>query len=377
MVRDNTLLADYKEFNVWLKKYFKARTYVLFSHFEAVKDVVTGLLYKRRGKYARPFLHTLVLVMLFVGITIGPLIVKNNALAITSQDTLPSGVLMSTSGQDINGGGLATVESEDVLHYRGGEIYNHTVQAGETLRSIADQYSLKDVNTIVWLNNLSAVTIKPGQILKILPVDGVLHQVKKGDTICSIAKLYGLIGKDEDCGSGAQPIIDYPFNTFTDDQFDLQVGQYLVVPDGVMPGVGQTQAPTIARQMTPNAGTVSASGAFIWPASGIITQGFSWYHKGIDIANHSGGSILAADSGRVFLAGWDTTGYGNRIMIDHGNGYMTLYGHLSVIAVQEGQTVHRGDVVGQMGSTGRSTGTHLHFEIRHGGIAESPLTYLH
>jgi murein DD-endopeptidase MepM/ murein hydrolase activator NlpD len=109
----------------------------------------------------------------------------------------------------------------------------------------------------------------------------------------------------------------------------------------------------------------------------VITQKFSWYHSGVDIANHIGTPILAADSGRVIVAGWtDNTGYGNRVMIDHGNGYVTLYGHMSQINVQVGQTVKRGDVIGLMGSTGRSTGPHCHFEVRVGGVPQDPMHYL-
>ena len=115
----------------------------------------------------------------------------------------------------------------------------------------------------------------------------------------------------------------------------------------------------------------------MWPASGRITQGYRFYHKAIDIANHGGGPILAADSGTVLQASWlDNTGYGIRIMIDHGNGYVTLYAHLSRVRVTPGQTVNRGDVIGDMGSTGRSTGTHLHFEIRRGGALDNPLNFL-
>ena len=122
---------------------------------------------------------------------------------------------------------------------------------------------------------------------------------------------------------------------------------------------------------------MSATGNFVWPAAGRITQGYKFYHKAIDIANGGGGNILAADSGTVIVAGWmDNAGYGNRIIIDHGNGYLTLYAHLSLVQVKVGQTVNPGDVIGQMGSTGRSTGTHLHFEIRKGGVLESPLNYL-
>jgi murein DD-endopeptidase MepM/ murein hydrolase activator NlpD len=372
-----TIKEDIADFQVWIRWYIKTRSYNIFSKFEFVKDIVVDLLYKRRGKYARPILHTLTVVLLFFGITLGPLIVKNNALAENS-DATPSSVLMNSSGQDIEASGINTIQGEDVLRYRGGEIYQHTVQQGETLKSIAEKYNLKEVNTLAWLNGISPKSpIKPGQVLKILPVDGVLHKVKKGDTLCSISRVYGLINKDEDCNSGgAQPIVDYPFNTFTDDQFGLQVGQYLVIPDGVMPEPEQPQT-AIARKLTPNAGAVSATGKFSWPTQGVITQKFSWYHKGIDIANHVGTPILAADSGRVIVAGWkDNTGYGNRVMIDHGNGYITLYAHMSVIAVQEGQTVRRGDVLGQMGSTGRSTGPHCHFEIRHGGVNEDPFSYL-
>jgi murein DD-endopeptidase MepM/ murein hydrolase activator NlpD len=173
-------------------------------------------------------------------------------------------------------------------------------------------------------------------------------------------------------------VIDYPFNSFVDDEnFTLAVGQDLVVPDGEMPKGGLLPQSNIARILTPNAGSVSAIGQFVWPTSGVITQGFKFFHQGMDIANRAGGNVLAADAGRVTVAGWtDNTGYGNRIMIDHGNGYITLYGHLSLIQVQVGQTVKRGDVIGQMGNTGRSTGTHLHFEIRHGGVHENPLGYL-
>jgi murein DD-endopeptidase MepM/ murein hydrolase activator NlpD len=133
----------------------------------------------------------------------------------------------------------------------------------------------------------------------------------------------------------------------------------------------------LATQLTPDAGSVSGTGGFVWPTSGQISQGYKWYHKAVDIANHVGTSILAADSGRIMVAGWtDNTGYGNRVMIDHGNGYVTLYGHMSRVDVVVGQTVKRGDQVGLMGSTGRSTGPHLHFEIRAAGALQNPQNFL-
>lgn len=377
MLDQPSFRSEFTAFNEFLRIYLKTRLYRVFSRFEVVKDFIVDLLYQKRGKYARPALHIFLFLTLFFGITIGPSIVsQTQATEGQTQDTLPSGVLISASGQEIDAGGMLTQQGEDVSRYRGGEIYEHTVESGETLKSIATRYGLSKITTITWLNAMSAKdTIKPGQKIKILPVDGVLHRVKKGDTLCSIARLYGLIEKGEECGSGAQPIVDYPFNTFTDESFGLQVGQYLVIPDGEMPEPDRTS--TIARKLTPNAGVVSASGKFIWPASGVITQGFSSFHRAFDIANRGGGPILAADSGRIIVAGWvDNSGYGNRVMIDHGNGYVTLYGHMSVIAVQVGQTVRRGDVLGQMGSTGRSTGTHLHFEIRLGGVLQNPASFL-
>ena len=130
------------------------------------------------------------------------------------------------------------------------------------------------------------------------------------------------------------------------------------------------------RQMTPNAGTVAASGQFVWPTQGTITQRFSWYHPGLDIANRSLPTTVAADSGRVIYAGWDASGYGYMVLVDHGNGYKTRYAHMSQIMVISGQTIGRGQAVGKMGSTGRSTGPHLHFEIYLNGVRVNPLSYL-
>ena len=120
-----------------------------------------------------------------------------------------------------------------------------------------------------------------------------------------------------------------------------------------------------------------ASGNFVWPTSGQLSQGFAWYHKGLDIANRATPDVLAADAGTVEVAGWvDNYGYGNRVVINHGNGFKTLYGHLSAIYVVPGQTVNRGARIGKMGSTGRSTGIHTHFEVIQNGVYLNPLNVL-
>ena len=174
-----------------------------------------------------------------------------------------------------------------------------------------------------------------------------------------------------------QGIVDFPLNTFSDDEtFALVAGQTLIVPDGVMPNESAPTLPTLANILTPDAGSVSATGKFVWPGFGRITQPFRSYHPGVDIANHDGGPIIAADSGTVIVSGWTNTGYGNHVIIDHGNGYKTLYGHLSSISVVTGQRVTRGSTIGRMGSTGRSTGTHLHFEIRTASGNVDPLGFL-
>jgi murein DD-endopeptidase MepM/ murein hydrolase activator NlpD len=368
-------VAEYGEFLLFLQIYLKKKSAKLFYGFEGVKDVIVDALYRRRGKYARPFVHTGMMGMMFSMATLGPLVISQRVFSSDlGQGTLPSAAVLGATTADTDYS-VETQQGDKVKEYRGGETIEYVVQSGDTISSIADKFGISK-DTILWANDMTKDSkLKVGQKLNILPVTGVMHTVKKGETVYSIAKKYGLDGD-----SGAQAVVDYPFNTFVDDEkFTLAVGQTLIVPDGVMPDI-QPVDPTaaIARILTPDAGVVSATGQFVWPAAGVITQGYKFYHKGVDIANRAGGPILAADSGTVMVSGWpDNSGYGNRVMIDHGNGFITLYGHMSRLRVQVGQTVHRGDVIGDMGSTGRSTGTHLHFEIRHrGGGFENPLNYL-
>jgi len=361
------VLKDWSDFFKFINRYARGRGYRWFSGFELGKGAIVDLLYKKRGRYARPFLHFGTIGLTFIVITFGPLVLSQAEDEGGSE--IVGGVLTASAYvTDFN-----TLQAEEVRQYRGGEIIIHTVTEGETLSSIAARYGLQ-TTTVMWENNLTEESkIKPGQELKILPLDGIRHKVSRGETIYSIGKKYGLEGSE------IQVIVDYPFNEFLNDEtFDLATGQYLMVPDGVKKSVSNA-AGYVARQIqiTPDAGSVTATGSFVWPATGRITQGYRFYHKAIDIANRGGGPILAADGGTVVGAGWlDGYGYGNRVIIDHGNGFVTLYAHLSVIQVKAGQRVNRGDLIGRMGSTGRSTGTHLHFEIRQGGVLLNPLSFL-
>lgn len=318
-------------------------------------------LYRQRGKYARRLIHSGMAGLAAVGMMIAPIIAEEFPGRSVNPWDIPSpSSVLSAATQDPY---ITTLVSEKVRD----RAIEYTVSEGDTVSSIAEKFGISS-DTIRWQNDLdSRDRIKAGQKLEILPVTGISHKVKKGDTVYSIAKKYDI---------DAQPIVNFPFNTFTNDEtFELAIGQIIIVPDGVMP---QAQGPSPrTRQLTPDAGTVVASGNFVWPTSGRISQRFVWYHKGLDIANKSTPNILAADSGVVVVAGWpDGYGYGNRVVVDHGNGYKTLYAHLSSIYVVPGQTVQRGDAIGRMGCSGRCTGPHLHFEVILNGVYLNPLSVL-
>ncbi len=360
-----SLRALIYEFWIFLKewgKFWFKYLYQIFSGFEWAKDLLAKTLYRQRGRFSRPFVHIGMGALVAAGLTLAPVLAQSFpgvAPDPWTADAPSSGV------REITDNGTATLVSDKFRD----KIQDYTVQPGDTVSSIAVQFGI-DTDTIKWQNDLPSLdAIKPGQILQILPVTGVAHKVVRGETIYSIAKKYT---------ANAQAIVDFPFNTFADDEtYALSVGQILIVPDGQKPNVILTNPSAFVAQRTPNAGSVSGTGNFAWPISGLITQRFAWYHPGVDIATAYGTPVLAADSGQVIVAGWvDNAGYGNRIMIDHGNGYVTLYGHLSRVDVVVGQTVARGNQIGLEGSTGRSTGPHLHFEIRKGSTPVNPLGFL-
>ncbi len=349
---------DIKLFFFELTKFIFQSLHISFLRFEAKKGIVVTALYRQRGKMSRQLTHSGMAALTALGIIIAPVIAQEfpgNSINPWEISAAPS--VLSASTDDP---GIDTQISSKVRD----SIIDYQVQDGDTIKTIAAKFGVSE-ETIRWQNNLTNDKIKVGQTLGVLPVTGVAHKVQKGDTVYSIAKKYD---------SEAQSVVDFPFNTFANDEtFELAIGQTIIVPDGVMPKAAATPR---VRQITPNAGTVVASGQFVWPTNGTITQRFSWYHPGIDIANPGGPLDVAADSGTVVFAGWDSTGYGNMILIDHGNGFRTRYAHLSQIMVISGQTVTRGSSIGRMGNTGHSTGPHTHFEIYLNGTRVNPLNYL-
>lgn len=247
----------------------------------------------------------------------------------------------------------------------------YTVVDGDTIAGIASTYSIS-ANTILSANGLGSTdTIKSGDHLTILPITGILYTVKSGDTVLSIADTYKAKADEIVSANGLQ------------DSSKIALGQKLIIPNGDAPVV---EAPQIVSQNTqtardpgneptpaPQQEQVHSSNGFGWPTiSHHISQYFKGGHTGIDIDNRSMPPVFAAQEGTVEFAGW-LGAYGNLIIINHGNGLTTYYAHLTKFYVAKGATVQKGDAIAKMGSTGNSTGPHVHFEVRRFGVPINPL----
>lgn len=242
------------------------------------------------------------------------------------------------------------------------QISLHMVDVGDSISKIAEMYGVS-VNTIVWANELSSDRdIQPGQTLLILPVSGVQHVVKKGDSVRSLAKKYS-DDDIENLDDFIEEIISY--NDLAEDGV-LVVGETVTIPGGQIEEEKVAVATKSGTTKMSSGSGPSISGYYVHPLPGSVkTQGIHGYNA-LDFGAPSGTPIRAAAGGRVIVSrvgGWNG-GYGNYIVIDHPNGTQTLYSHNSSNAIGQGQTVVAGQVIGYVGSTGRSTGNHLHFEIR-------------
>ncbi len=353
---------EFSSFLNFLANFIWRRIEVLITTFNTFKDVLVSLLMEKRGRYVRSFTHTTLISVILISIILVPFAASSIPSRAAPNTSQPVNMVL-----DING----TTPKEEINPYTTvsdkprSTIIVYQVQPGDTLSTIADKFGIS-VNTIKWENKLKSNAIHIGQKLRILPVTGIAHRVTKGETIYSIAKKYH---------TSPQAIIDFPFNYFKDeDKFTLEVGQLLIVPDGVPPKAKKIILEKIDRFKNY---THIPKGIFLWPTTGVITQRYHWYHQAIDIGNPAGPPVRAVASGKVVLAGWTRThgGYGLHVKIDHFNGYQTLYAHLRKLYVKPGQTVQKGQIIGLMGSTGRSTGTHLHFEIRYKGRKLNPLNF--
>ena len=255
------------------------------------------------------------------------------------------------------------------------EIVKYAVQAGDTLFGISEKFGLKPA-TILW-GNWDALsgdphTLSPGQELSILPVDGALHEWNDGENLERVATFYGVDVKD---------ILEWPGNQFDPAEdpatIKIQAGMALVVPGG------KRETPTWKTPRIPRSNPASAkilgpgacgqvvdgpigTGTFVWPTASKWVSGYSYdpsTHPAIDLGGSIGTPIYASDTGVVVYSGWNDWGYGYVVVIDHGNGWQTLYAHLSSINVGCGQAVFQGGVIGGMGCTGNCSGPHVHFEM--------------
>lgn len=260
------------------------------------------------------------------------------------------------------------------------EVITYTVAAGDSVFEIAARFSL-DPETVLWGNydqlNDNPDLIAVGMDLLIPPIDGVLYEWQPQDDLAGVAARFEAAVED---------ILNWSGNRLDLINPQISPGDLVMVVGGRRE-FRQWLIPTIPRGSAGVAASVYGDGAceggyegaygtgtFIWPAANHLLSGNDFWpgHLAIDIAAGDGASIFAADSGVVVFAGWANGGYGNTVVVDHGNGYQTLYAHMSRVSARCGQSVSQGGAVGVAGTTGNSTGTHLHFEVRYLGGFISP-----
>ena len=363
-----SMLTEFVKFCQFLLLYFKKKIFAGWIVFEKNKNNIVRLFTVKRGRYNRPFLHLATMGVLGIGVVASPFLA----------DTYPVfSSQASNSLQEASESSESIIVGENVFETSiskkpRDKIIDYVVQKGDTISTIAEKFSSPDnvlsADTIRWANDLTNDNITVGDTLKILPVAGIAHKVSKGDTVYAIAKKY-----DTD----AQKIVDFPFNDFANPEtFSLVEGQILIVPDGIKPAV----QPFIKRSVYIAQGPVSiSSSGFTWPVRGIVSQFAAWYHMAIDITSPVGTPIVASHDGMVSSISsgtWDG-GYGTSIWIDNGAGFESHYAHLGGVNVGAGDKVAAGKtVIGWIGMTGRTTGPHVHFEIRKNGVLVNPLSYL-
>lgn len=264
-------------------------------------------------------------------------------------------------------------------------VQDYTVEMGDSIFAIAKNFDLEP-ESVLWANydvlNDNPDSISPGMALKIPPVNGVLYKWKAGDTIAAVTAKYK---------TTPEALLAWPGNNLDMASPDIQPDTWIMIPGGkgefrtwlnfTIPrgraGVNKTIYGPGACDT--DEGGLYGSGFFIWPTTGSHALSGNDYwdgHLGIDIAAQQGDAILASDSGVVVYSGSIGGGYGLMIMIDHGGGFQSLYAHLSKLGIRCGSSVNQGSVIGYAGSTGNSTGPHLHFEIRYFGSWVNPWSVL-
>ena len=260
------------------------------------------------------------------------------------------------------------------------KVIDYTVTTGDSVFGIAQSFNLHP-ETILWANydqlNDSPDMLDPGMSLNVPPVDGVYYQWQEGDSMESVASKFD---------AKVEEILGWEGNNFDLTNPQVEAGQWIMIPNGhrefrqwLVPTIARSNSGVSKSALGPGAceGDYSGaygSGAFAWPASSHVLSGNDYWsgHLGIDISGSVGDGVFAADAGVIVFSGWANGGYGYMVMIDHGTGYQSLYAHLSAVNVGCGQSIYTGTYLGAVGSTGNSTGAHLHFEVRYLGGFISP-----
>ena len=275
---------------------------------------------------------------------LNPDVISEEKTPATDSETLTRDTLSATSGSLR----LSTEELDIPLN---DTISVYEIKKGDTISSVAKLYGVSK-NTIIWANDIKGSTLTVGDTLVILPITGIKYTVKKGDTINLIAKKYK---------ADIDDIAKY--NGIAKDA-ELDIGDVVIVPEGE---IAQVVSPVISKKK-PSSSRLSTAplGFFVRPlVGGIKTQGFHG-HNAVDIAARKGTPVVATAAGKVIVArsGSYNGGYGNMIVIIHENNIQTLYSHLQDVYVSSGTVVTQGQVIGTVGNSGRSTGSHLHIEVR-------------
>ncbi len=271
----------------------------------------------------------------------------DDSISILSENALVPAVSPQSITGGIGEGDLPLVEDMSV----------YVVRKGDTLSQIADMFEVS-TNTILWANDLKkGAKLTEGDILLILPVSGVKHVVKSGQTVASIAKMYKV---------DVETVTS--FNSITSGS-KLAVGDELIIPDGQMPTAPAVTTKPKSNNSTPktpsNLISSNINGYYINPVPELKRKSQGLHgNNSVDLAAPTGTRILASASGKVLLArtGYNG-GYGNMVIIQHANGTKTLYAHMVRLGTSSGAQVSQGELIGYVGSTGRSTGPHLHFEV--------------
>jgi len=267
------------------------------------------------------------------------------------------------------------------------DVITYTVQTGESLFSIADQFGLMP-ETILWGNydilKDNPHLLSPGQVLNILPVNGTYYEWNENDNLNAIASYFQ---------TDVEKITEFPGNhidliALQEGQPAIEPGTWLIIQDGKRalkdwgpPAISRSNPASARYYGAGHCGSVYEGaigyGTFIWPTTDRTISGYTFgaVHPAIDIGGSIGNAIFATDSGVVVYSGWSDYGYGYLIVIDHGNGWQSAYAHLSAVSVGCGQSVGQGNVIGSLGSTGNSTGPHLHFELVINGTKVNPLDF--